>query len=59
MLGPAAYVVVPLLGLVMADHQRALGQVLEEAFWLRAVDEEVERLSDGAQREQGENRPHC
>lgn len=58
MLGPGPHVLVPLLGLVVADYQRVLGQVLEEAFRLRPVDEEVERLGDGAQRQEGEDRLH-
>ena len=58
MLGPGAHVVVPFLGLVVAHHQCVLGQVLEEAFRLGPVDEEVERLGDGAQREEREYRPH-
>lgn len=58
MLGPRTHVLVPLLGLVVADYQRVLGQVLEETFRLRPVDVEVQRLGDGAQRQKGENRSH-
>lgn len=58
-LSPPAHVVVPLLRLVVADHQRPLRQILEETFRLRPVDEEVERLGDGAQGQEGEEGPHC
>ena len=48
MLGPSIHSVVPLLGRVVAHHQRVLGQLLVEALGRGAVDEEVQRLRDGA-----------
>ena len=43
--------VVPFLCRVVTNHQGVLGQFLVEALGAGAVDEEVERLSNGAQRE--------
>lgn len=50
---------IPLLGLVVAHHERILGQLLDEAPRLRAVDVEEQRLGGAAQRQQGEERAHC
>lgn len=50
--------IIPFLCRVVADHQSVLGQFLVEALGAGAVDEEVERLSNSAQREQWEERPH-
>lgn len=58
MLLPRMPLVVPFLCRVVANHQCVLGQFLVEALGAGAVDEEVERLSNGAQREQREERPH-
>lgn len=49
---------VPLLGLVVAHHERVLGQLLDEAPRLRAVDVEEQCLGGAAQRQQGEERAH-
>lgn len=42
-LGPGLDVVVPLLGIVVADDERVLGQLLEEALGLRGVNVQVQR----------------
>lgn len=58
MLRPRPRVVVEFVEVVVAHDQRVLGQLLVEALGLRAVDEEVQRLSHGAQRQEGKYRPH-
>lgn len=41
---PRVHAVVPFLGRVVPDNERALWQLLEEAFRGRTVDVEVQRL---------------
>lgn len=58
MFRPRPCVLVVFVEVVMAHDQRVLGQLLVEALGLRTVDEKVQRLSGGAQRQEGEYRPH-
>lgn len=55
---PCIRPVIPLLTGVVTDNQSALGQLLEEAFRGRAVDVEEERVRNGQEREEGDDRPH-
>jgi len=57
-LGPLVGPLIVLLSSVVADDEGVLGELLEEALGRGAVDVEVERLRNGAQREQREERPH-
>lgn len=57
-LGPLVDPVIPLLSRVVANNERILRELLEEALRRGAVDVEVERLRDGAHREQGQKRSH-
>lgn len=49
MLRPSPDIVVPFLRNVMAYDESILGELLEEAFWLCALDVEVEGVGEGAQ----------
>lgn len=55
---PCLRVLVKLLGIVVSNHQCVLGKVLEETLGRRAINEEVQRLGDGAQGQKREDRPH-
>ena len=58
-LNPRPLVIVIFLGSIVANNQSVLGEFLEEALWLGALDVEVQRLGDGAHGEQRKKCPHC
>lgn len=56
---PGVHPVVILFGGVVSHDKRVLGQLLEEAFRRGPVDEEVESLCGGRQRQERQEGLHC
>jgi hypothetical protein len=54
MLSPRLHILIVFLRSVVPYNEGILGQLLEETFWCRAIDIEVQRLYGREQRAQGQ-----
>lgn len=58
MLVPRSRFIIPLLSCIVADDKRMLGEILEETFRRRSVDEEVQSLGGRGQRQERQGELH-